>query len=187
MGRRLVEDEHGRVGKQGAGDNESLALAARELAAFLADERVEAVRETGDEVPEASAAEHVLDLGVARVRSGETDVLANRGREEMGVLTGDSDRTADVLLSVLAQISAAEHHAPSLGVEEPEKQVRDRRLAGAARADQRDLTTLVKTEVEVVQGRWLARHVAGADAFEGELERRRRPLWTSRVDNCRLA
>ena len=40
---RLVEHEHRRVREQRAGDDEPLALAARELAALLADERVEPV------------------------------------------------------------------------------------------------------------------------------------------------
>ena len=98
---RLVEHEHRRVREQGAREDDPLALAARELAALLADERVEAVRERRAPSPQiARGSERVLDLGVARAGTRQPDVLADRGREQVRVLAGDGDRAADVLLAV---------------------------------------------------------------------------------------
>ena len=51
--RRLVEDQDARIGDQRAGDRDALALAAREAAAALADDRVVAFRQLQDEVVRA--------------------------------------------------------------------------------------------------------------------------------------
>ena len=51
QGRRgLVEDQNGRVLQEDAGDRDALLLAAGQLDAVLADERVESVRQRTDEV-----------------------------------------------------------------------------------------------------------------------------------------
>ena len=71
MGRRLVQHEHGRIGEQGARQHEPLALAAGELTAFLADERVEALRELLDPVEESALPQRLQELVVAPPGLGE--------------------------------------------------------------------------------------------------------------------
>ena len=51
--RRLVEDQDARIGDEGARDGDALALAAGEIAAALADDRVVAFRQLQDEVVRA--------------------------------------------------------------------------------------------------------------------------------------
>ena len=71
----------------------------------------------------------------------------------MRVLAGERERAADVLLAVLAQVAAGERHAALLRVEEAQEQVRDGRLAGAARADERDAAARLEREADVVAAR----------------------------------
>ena len=61
----------------------------------------------------------------------------------------------------------AERHAAFLGIEEAEQQVRDRRLAGAARPDERDPPAWLEPQVEAAQRRRLSGRVAGGDTLEG--------------------
>ena len=58
----LVQDEHGRAGQQRPRQHDALPLAARQLASLLAHERVQAVGEPHDPVPDPGAAQRVLDL-----------------------------------------------------------------------------------------------------------------------------
>ena len=92
----------------------------------------------------------------------------------MRVLSRDGDRAANVLLSILAHVATAERDAAGLGVEEADEQVRDRRLAGAARPDERDPAAWLEPEIDAVEREWVARRVARADAFERDRERLRR-------------
>ena len=80
--------------------------------------------EDPDPVPDPSAAQRLLDLGVARVRAGEADVVADARGEQVRLLAGDGDRAADVLLAVLASVLSSDRHPAALRVEEAEQQIR---------------------------------------------------------------
>ena len=60
--RRLVEDQDRRVLEERAGDRHALALAARELRAALAHDRVEAVRQRRHELAERRALHGGVEL-----------------------------------------------------------------------------------------------------------------------------
>ena len=60
--RGVVEHEHRRVGEQRAGDRDALALAAREVVAALADDRVVAVGQVVDELVGLRRPRRGLDL-----------------------------------------------------------------------------------------------------------------------------
>ena len=62
---RLVEDEDARVGEDRARDRDALALAARELHAALADDRVVALLEAVDELVGVRDAADLADLARA--------------------------------------------------------------------------------------------------------------------------
>ena len=90
VGRRLVEHEDARVGDQGAGERDELALAGRELRAALADLGVVAVLERADELVGAdgrAAAPHLLGRGI---RAAEGDVVADRAAEQERLLGHDA-------------------------------------------------------------------------------------------------
>ena len=73
----------------------------------------------------------------------------------MRVLAGDRERAAHVLEPVAAQVAAVERDRARARVEEPQQQVDDRGLAGAARPDQRDPAAGLEAEVEAVEHRGL--------------------------------
>ena len=75
------------------------------------------------------------------------------------------------LLAVVAQIAAGERQPAPLGVPEAEQEAHDRRLPGAARADERDAAAGREAEVDAVQRGVLAGCVAGVDALERDRER----------------
>ena len=136
---RLVQHQHRRVGEQRARERDPLPLPARELATLLADERVEAVRERAHPVPRSAPRRAPARPRRRSRRAAPRRTLSRmRRREQVRVLAGDGDRAADVLLPVLAQVAAGERHPPASGSRKRSEQVRDRRLARAARADERD-------------------------------------------------
>ena len=93
--RRLVEDEDARVGEQRAREGDELALAEREPEAALADLRVVAVRELGDELVGADGCRRPLRSPRAmRVRPAERDVVGDRAGEEEALLRDDPELPA---------------------------------------------------------------------------------------------
>ena len=72
----------------------------------------------------------------------------------------------DVVLAVLAHVQSGQGHATVVRVEEPEQQVRDRRLAGAARTEQRDPVAWLEPEADAVECRSLRARVPRGDAVE---------------------
>ena len=82
----VVEDEDARVGQQRAGDGDALALAARERQAALADARVVAVGQLGDEAGGLGALGRALDLLARGVGAPVGDVLVHGGAEQERVV-----------------------------------------------------------------------------------------------------
>src|ERR1041385_2976771 len=68
---RLIENENAGVGEDGAGDGDALPLAAGELHATLADDRVVAFLESVHEFVAVSNAGRLTSLGVGRARFAE--------------------------------------------------------------------------------------------------------------------
>ncbi len=86
---RLVEDEHRRVAQHGPGDGNPLSLAAGQLHAALADARLVAVGEGGDEVVGVGRAGRLDHLGLGRARAAVGDVLQDGAAEQKDVLRHD--------------------------------------------------------------------------------------------------
>ena len=74
---RLVEQQHGGVFEDGAGDGDSLPLAAREVDAALAEFRVVALRQRFDEQIGGGAAGGGLDFGARRAGPAVGDVVGD--------------------------------------------------------------------------------------------------------------
>ena len=90
-GERIVEHDDARAGDERARERDALALAAGEVDAALADQRVVAVRQLVDERVDArrlARGEHVVPVGV--VAAGG-QVLAQRHREEHRPLRHERD------------------------------------------------------------------------------------------------
>ena len=133
MGSRLVEDEHGGVGEQRPREHEA-AGAGRPRAARPPRRRAcRARRGARRPTRRAGRGERDRELVVGAVRPREQQVRADRRVEEVRLLAGERERAADVFLAQLAEVAAGERDAAALRVEEAQQQVRDGRLAGAAR------------------------------------------------------
>ena len=89
----------------------------------------------------------------------------------MGVLAGDRDHAPDVVLAVLANILSGHRHPAALGIEEPQQQVCDRRLAGAARTEQRDPLARLEPEADAVDRGALLTRIPRRHTFERHRER----------------
>ena len=84
-----IEDP--RVLEQHAGDGDALLLAARQLVAALADDRVVALGQLGDPVVDRRGTGRHLELLVGRLGLGVVQVLADRGVEQVRLLGHDAD------------------------------------------------------------------------------------------------
>ena len=152
--RGLVEHEHRRAREGAPGEDDPLALAAGDPTALLTDRRVPAFGQLLDPVPDPRPAERLLALCVTRAGPRKTDVLADRGREQVRVLSRDGNRSTDVFLPEVAQVSSGERHPALLGIEEAKHQVRHGRLPGPTRTDQGDAHSGVEAEAEPVERGW---------------------------------
>ena len=83
----FVEDEDARVGEEGAGEANELALAEGESVAGFADLGVPAIGKGLEEVEAIEFAGGVDDFGEGGFRAGETDVIEDGAfEEEVGLL-----------------------------------------------------------------------------------------------------
>ncbi len=87
----FVEDDHGWVFEEDAGDGEALFFALGEADAFFADVGFEAVGEVLDEVEGGGAGEGGEELGFGGVVFGEAEVVFDGAFEEEGVLGDKAD------------------------------------------------------------------------------------------------
>ena len=89
VGGGLVEDQDPRLGEQGAGEGDELALAGRELDAALADLGLDAVREGGDELGRPDRADRLLDLleaGLGRPKATFSRTLPEKRNPSWGTI-----------------------------------------------------------------------------------------------------
>ena len=157
-------------GRERARERGALALAAGEVDAALADERVVAL---GERRPEA------VDTGRSRgrerlvpvlvVAAGE-QVLLERHGEENRPLRDERDVVSQLRDRQVARVDAADEYAPGRRVVEAGQEVEERRLARSRRPADRDDLARLDDEVEVVEDVHLAA-VREADLLEADLER----------------
>ena len=104
-------------------------------------------------------------------------VGANRGLEQVRLLPGECEQAADVRLAVLTSVPPGDRNAALLGIEEPEQQVRDGRLACAARPDERHPSSRRERQVDPAERGGLVGPVAGRHALERD-DRGKPRRWT---------
>src|SRR3989449_10440861 len=95
------------------------------------------------------------------------DILPDRSVEEEVLLRDDAEKPAVSVLSKRSNVAAVERDPPSHRVVEPEDEVSERRLAGAAWTDERDDLTSLDLEIHAIQRRLasvIESHVAQGDA-----------------------
>ena len=105
------------------------------------------------------------DFLLARFRLAIADVIADRTGEQMRVLQHDAQRSAQVCLLDQLDVDAVISDRSFLDIIEAVDQIGDRRLAGAGRADERDLLTRIRIQLDVMQHD-LVGHIAEGDVVE---------------------
>ena len=132
----FVEDEDARVGEDGAGDGETLTLAAGELDAALADDGVVLLGEALGELVYAGDAAGFHELLFGGVGTAEEDVFADGAVEEEGLLQDDAELLAITAEADGGEVDAVDQDlAAGRGVEGADQRD-DGGLAGAGGADQ---------------------------------------------------
>ena len=149
--RRLVEHEDARVLEQHACDREPLLLAARHAVAALAHPRVVPVLELENPVVDERGRGGALDLGVGRVGLRVEQVLAHGRVEEVRLLGHHPDRLGERAERDLLHVGPVDRDDALGRLVEARDQVRDGRLAGAARADERGELAGLDLEVDVLE------------------------------------
>ena len=134
---RLVEQQHGRVLEEGAGDGHALALPAGQGRAALAHPRVPAAGQALDHLGEPRPPGRLADLLRARPRPPDAHVLLDRRIEQVDVLEDHGDPLHERIDPRRAHIDPAHAHAPGVHVPEAGHEPRDRRLARARRPHER--------------------------------------------------
>ena len=141
----------GRVGHGRARDGEQLALALREVRAVAVEHRVVALGQPADEVVRAGQLGRVDARVVVRVQIAVADVLHDRSGEQVRVLKDDAQTVPQVGLLDLVDVDAVVADLAVGDVVEAVDQVRDRRLARAGGADERQLLAGLGVQRDVVQ------------------------------------
>ena len=95
-------------------------------------------------------------LALVRVRPREPDVVGDRCPRRDGPPAGRRRSAAGARRASVAQVDAAERDRPALRVVEAHEQLRERRLAGAGRADEREVLARLDRQRDVVDRRALA-------------------------------
>ena len=162
---RLVEDQEAGLGEEHAGGGDPLALAAGDVGAGLADLGVEALRQRVDPGAEADRLERGVDLGVGGAGAAEADVVAQRRREQVGVLGREADRVADRVAAHRGGRPAADRHPAGDRVAEADRDLGQGALAGAAGPEQGQGAARAQPQVGAVEDPLAAALVAEADAL----------------------
>ena len=167
----LVEHEHRRVAQHRAGDRHALLLTARESVTPLADDRVIAVGQRRDQGVDAGGARRVLDLLVGRLGTGEAQVVADAGVEEVRLLGDHADGGRQRGQRRVAHVDAVDRHPALLGLVEPRDQISERGLARPGLPDDRRPRARRYVEVDVAQRPRVLRAgaVAEGDVLEADL------------------
>jgi hypothetical protein len=149
--RGLVEDQQPRVGDQGAGERDQLALARRQLRPALSHLGVIAVLQSRHELVGAHRLGRGGDLVLGGVGAPERDVVGDRAGEQEALLGHHAQLRAQRRRAHVAQVMAVDRHAPLGGVVEAPHQLGQRRLAGSRRPHQRHRLTGRHLQVHVPQ------------------------------------
>ncbi len=91
------------------------------------------------------------DVVVGRVPIAVGDVRRHRAVEQKHILLDDADQLSVALDVDLAQVASVEQDPPAGGIVKPRDQIAERRLAAAARTDQRDRFARLDVERHILQ------------------------------------
>ena len=135
VGRGLVQNDNGRVFQHGPGDSKALALAAGQVGAPSANNRIIAPLQLADEGITAGGLGHCLHLGVRSAGPAHADVLPDGFVEEIVVLGHKGGLVVELGQRNLPQIMPAQGDMAGLHIPEAGNQLGDGGLAAAGGPD----------------------------------------------------
>ena len=153
VGRGLVEDQDLRVGDQGAGERDQLALADRDVAPALAQPGVVTVGQAHDEVVGRHGLGRRHDVLAGGGERVVADVLLDGAGEQEGLLQDHGDPPAQAVEGHIAHVDPAHQHRALVDLVEPVSQRDDRGLARTRGSDQGHDFARVHLEADVMQDR----------------------------------
>ena len=136
----------------GAGDRDALLLAARELQPALPDRGLVAFRQGRDEAVDLGEVGCRADVVVRGFPAPVLDIVADGVVEQHRVLRNHADRRPQARLRHLGDVLAVDQDAAARRLVEAEQEARDRRLAGAGRADDGDRAPRRHLEAHPLRG-----------------------------------
>ena len=167
-GERVVEHDDLWPRQDRPGQRDALPLPARQRHALLADPGVEPPRQVVHEL-RLRHEQRVVDLLVRRVGVAERDVLADARGEERGLFEADRDLAAQRPQRRVADVDTVDRHPAVRDVVEARHEHRQRRLARAGEADERDRLTRLDLEVDVAEDPLAVAGVPEVDGLEPHL------------------
>ena len=137
-GGRLVQDQQGRVGEEGAGDGDQLPLPRRDVGPLLLDRGVVALGQGAHETVHESGLRRGDDLCVGGVQAPVADVVHDGAAEQHRILQHHPHLAAQRPAVQRADVEAVQADLAAVDLVEAHDQVHQCRLAGAGGADDRD-------------------------------------------------
>ena len=164
----FVEDEDARVGQDGAGDGQQLALSLAEVAGALREFGLVALRQLADEVIGVRQFGGFDTLLVGRVEAAVADVLHDGIRKQEGILQDDPQLLAQISFGDLADVASVDRDAAFIDLIEAGQQIDDGGLACTGRTDQGNGLACFRFQRHVLDD-GLIRQVAKANVSRSEL------------------
>jgi len=163
--RRLVEDEHGGIGENGAGYRDELLLPLGDISGFLVDDRLVALGLGADEVVGMGHPRRLHHLRVARVGPAVADVLHDTPAEEPGILEDHAEVPSDIGPRYCGNISVVDSYSARVGLVEAHEEFNDGRFARAGGADNGYLGSFLRYRGKSFD-HWNSWHIAEGEVLE---------------------
>jgi hypothetical protein len=125
VGGEFVEDEDGHVFEDGARDSQTLALAAGEAQALLANLCVVAARQRHDKVVDVRLPGRLDHLFLADILAGNQEILADGGVEEVRILCDHAEQLAHFVLRQITHFVVTGQEVALIILPEAEQEVGD--------------------------------------------------------------
>ena len=109
---RFVQNQDARIGKDGPRNRNTLALSAGKLHSALSDNRVVFVGKSLGELIDPGNAASAQDVGFARIRARESDILANGAVKKERFLQHNSESGAVGVEGHAAEVDAIDQDFP---------------------------------------------------------------------------
>ena len=135
--RRLIEDEDGGVGDEGARDRQKLALTSGDIRGVLLQDRLVALREGLDDVVDEAGLRGRLHVLIRGAGPPIADVLPDRPLEQPRVLQHHPGPTAHLVARHQRDVPAVEGDVATVELVEAHEQVDQGGLPRAGRSDDR--------------------------------------------------